>query len=287
MTKKSWQIPSPLPEVLWRPLVEAALREDLGSGGDITSESLIPAKQKSSANIVSRKSGRLAGLDLAACAFALLDPKCKFEAVAADGDDIKPRQILARIRGNTRAMLSAERTALNFLGRLSGIATATREAVKSAGGSGASVVCTRKTTPGLRALEKYAVRCGGGFNHRFNLDDAILIKDNHIAALGGVAKAVSLAHARCGHMIKVEVEVDRIEQIDEALLARADAILLDNFRPAQLKKAVKLIAGRAVTEASGGITLENIADVAQSGVDIISVGWITHSAPCLDLGLDM
>jgi len=218
--------------------------------------------------------------------FGLLDPAVQFERAVADGDVVPAQTTLARISGPARAILTGERTALNLLGHLSGVATATRALVHAVAGTHAGIVCTRKTTPGLRALEKYAVRCGGGSNHRFGLDDAVLIKDNHLVAAGGVQPAIERARAMVGHLVKIECEVQTIAQLEEALLARADAILLDNMTPAELAEAVKRIRGRAISEASGGITLETVRAVAESGVNLISVGWITHSAPSLDVALD-
>jgi len=267
--------------------VRAALAEDLGRAGDITSAATIPADAVAKAAIVARKAGVLAGLALAERAFRLLDPDMRFVAELADGDALPAAAVVARIAGNARAILSAERVALNFLCHLSGIATATAGLAARIAHTGTRICDTRKTLPGLRAFEKYAVRCGGGVNHRFGLDDAILIKDNHIAVVGGVAKAVRLARARAGHLVKIEVEVDTLEQLAEAIAAGPDAILLDNMPPDQLRTAVHMVGGRAVTEASGGITPDTIAAIAETGVDMISSGWLTHSAPALDLALDV
>jgi len=233
-----------------------------------------------------RKEGRVAGLDCARLAFAALDPTATFEIVTPDGADAAPGAVLARIEGNARALLSAERVALNLLGRLSGIATLTRTYVRAVEGTGAAITDTRKTTPGLRALEKYAVRCGGGVSHRFGLDDAILIKDNHIAACGSVGEAVRRARAFAGHLMKVEVEVDGLDQLAEALAEGPDVILLDNFSLEDLSTTVHAVAGRAVLEASGGVTPATVRAIAETGVNVISVGALTHSAPALDIGLD-
>lgn len=276
-----------LPDVLIEGAVKGALAEDLGRAGDITSNAVIPASARATATIGTRRPGVLAGLPLAIMAFRLVDPSIRFEAVRSDGDRLSPGDVVARIEGPARGVLSAERVALNYLCHLSGVATATAALVDRVSHTSARVTCTRKTTPGLRALEKYAVRCGGGSNHRFGLDDAILIKDNHIAVAGGVARAIERARAAAGHLVRVEVELDRLDQIDEALAARPDVIMLDNMEPPLLREAVARIAGRAITEASGGVTLDRIAAIAEAGVDYISSGAITHSASALDLGLDV
>jgi nicotinate-nucleotide pyrophosphorylase (carboxylating) len=267
-----------LPSILVEDAVRAALKEDLGRAGDITSLATIPEKAKAEAVISARKPGTLAGLALAEAAFAAIDPSVSFKALKRDGERLAAGTVVARVKGPARAVLSAERVALNYLCHLSGIATETARLVSLVAHTDARICCTRKTTPGLRAFEKYAVRCGGGWNHRFGLDDAILIKDNHIAVAGGVAEAIRRARAFAGHLVKIEVEVDGLDQLAEALTAGPDVVLLDNMKPAMLKKAVALVAGRAKTEASG---------VAETGVDYISSGWITHSAPALDLGLDI
>jgi len=278
-------IPS-LPDLLIEPVVRAALAEDLGRAGDVTSLATIDADARFAAVFAARKDGRVAGLDCARLAVAALDPTATFEVVTPDGADAAPGAVLARVEGNARALLSAERVALNLLGRLSGIATLTRTYVRAIEGTGANITDTRKTTPGLRALEKYAVRCGGGVSHRFGLDDAILIKDNHVAACGSVGEAVRRAKAFAGHLMKVEVEVDGLDQLAEALAQGPDVILLDNFSLEDLRTAVHAVAGRAVLEASGGVTPETVRAIAQTGVNVISVGAITHSAPTLDIGLD-
>ncbi|MBI1683896.1 carboxylating nicotinate-nucleotide diphosphorylase [Caulobacter hibisci] len=276
----------PLPDLLVRPIVDLSLAEDLGRAGDITGLACIDADARLSVLFASRQDGRVAGLSCARLALAALDPTANFEVVTPDGADAAPGTVLARAEGNARAVLAAERTGLNLLGRLSGIATLTRAYVRLVEGTGATIVDTRKTTPGLRALEKYAVRCGGGVNHRFGLDDAILIKDNHVVACGGVGEAVRRARAFAGHLVKVEVEVDGLNQLEDALKHGPDVVMLDNFSLDDLKTAVALAKGRAVLEASGGVNLTTVRAIAQTGVDVISVGALTHSAPVLDIGLD-
>ncbi len=273
--------------LLAEPLVRAALLEDVGHGGDLTTDAIVEPDATTTARIVARRDGIVAGIEVAAIAFALLDDRVEFSSRADDGDPIAAGECAAEIFGHARAILTGERTALNLLCRLSGIATATRALVDAVAGTRAKIADTRKTTPGLRALERYAVRCGGGVNHRFGLDDGVLIKDNHIAVAGSIGDAVAAARAAVGHMVKVEVEVDTLEQLREALDTHVDAVLLDNMAPAQLADAVRIVGGRAVTEASGGVTAQNVREIASSGVDLISVGWLTHSAPALDFGLDM
>ncbi len=277
----------PLPDLLIEPVVRGALLEDLGRTGDLTTSSLIPPDTATRGAIVAREGGVIAGVGVATLAFRLLDPTVECETVVPDGGSVAAGQPVIRLRGPAGAILTGERVALNFLGRLSGVATATRRLVDAVRGTEARIVCTRKTTPGLRSLEKYAVRAGGGQNHRFGLDDGILIKDNHIAVVGTVLRAVERARERAGHMVRVQVEVDSIEQLHEALAAGADAVLLDNMSVSQLTEAVTLIARRAVTEASGGVTLDRAATIAATGVNLISSGAITHSAPWLDVGLDL
>lgn len=274
------------PWVAVDPLIDAALREDLGDAGDITSRACLPEDATFSVVLRARKAGTLAGATLAARVFSRLDPAVHVDPLARDGARLTPGMDILRISGPARSILSAERVALNFAGRLSGIATATAELVDAVRGRGARITCTRKTTPGLRVLEKYAVRCGGGVNHRFGLYDAVLIKDNHIAANGSITDAVARARAAIGHMVTVEVEIDGLNQLDEALATGADVIMLDNFPPDALREAVARTEKRAVLEASGNITAATVRAVAETGVDMISAGWITHSAPCLDLGLD-
>jgi nicotinate-nucleotide pyrophosphorylase (carboxylating) len=268
--------------------IERALAEDLGRAGDVTSIATIPAGTAARCVLVARKGGVISGLPLVAAAFRRLDPAIDMKATARDGDSVPAKTALMTIAGDARAVLSAERAALNLLGHLSGIATATSEFVRRAQGTRTRVCCTRKTTPALRALEKYAVRCGGGFNHRFGLDDGMLIKDNHIAVAGGIRAVLARARASAGHLVKIEIEVDTLEQLREVLdVGLADAILLDNFSIEDLRKGVEMTAGRVLLEASGGITLDTIAAVAATGVDYASSGWITHSAPSLDVALDI
>jgi len=276
-----------LPDVLLEPLVRAALAEDLGRAGDITTQACVPAAALARAAFVGRTPGVIAGLDLARIAFQLVDPALRFTPLLADGSRVAPGQTIATIEGPARGVLTGERVALNFMGHLSGVATVTRGIVDAIAHTRCRLACTRKTTPGLRALEKYAVRCGGGINHRFGLDDAILIKDNHIALAGGIAPALRRAREAAGHLVKIEIEVDSLAQLEEVLAIGADAVLLDNMNPDQLRAAVRLVAGRAITEASGRITPETAPAMAESGVDMISAGWITHSAPVLDIGLDI
>jgi len=276
-----------LPRLMVDDAVKAALLEDWGRAGDVTSQATLPASAQARAVIAARKPGVLAGLALAESAFRQTDAGLRFEPVLQDGDRLSPKDVVARIEGPARALLAAERVALNFLGHLSGIATATASFADLIAHTRADIVCTRKTTPGLRAFEKYAVKCGGGANHRFGLDDAILIKDNHIAVAGGVTQAIDAAKAFAGHLVKIEVEVDTLEQLLEALAAGPDVVMLDNMPPETLKKAVAIADGRVLLEASGGIELDTVKAVAEAGVDLISSGWITHSAPVLDLGLDI
>ena len=276
----------PLPDLLIRPVVEAALGEDLGRAGDVTALACIPADARLSASFGVRADGVIAGLDCARLAILAMDPAARFETLVHDGAAVRRGEVFARVEANARALLSAERTALNLLGRLSGVASLTRAYVDAVSGTAARIADTRKTTPGLRHLEKYAVRCGGGLNHRFGLDDAILIKDNHVAACGGVAKAVERARAYAGHLMKVEVEIDSLDQLEDALRHGPDVVMLDNFSMDDLRLAVKQTAGRAVLEASGGVNLGTVREIALTGVDVISVGALTHSAPVLDIGLD-
>lgn len=276
-----------LPDLVIEPVVRTALAEDLGRAGDVTARACVPPDARLRAVFAVRREGRVAGLDCARLAVLTLDPTARFEPRLADGEDAGAGAVLAEVEGEARALLSAERTALNLLGRLSGVATATRAYVRAVAGTGARIADTRKTTPGLRALEKHAVLCGGGLNHRFGLDDAILIKDNHIAVCGGdVAEAVRRARAFAGHLMKVEVEVDGLDQLEAALAEGPDVVMLDNFSLGDLRRAVALTAGRAVLEASGGVSLETVRAIAETGVDVISVGALTHSAPALDVGLD-
>ncbi|MEM9633208.1 MAG: carboxylating nicotinate-nucleotide diphosphorylase [Pseudomonadota bacterium] len=276
-----------LPHLMIDEAVKAALLEDWGRAGDITSQATLPAEARASAVIAARKPGTLSGIGFAESAFRQTDGSLRFEQVMQDGDRLSPKDVVARIQGPARALLSAERVALNFLGHLSGIATATSSFADLIAHTKADIVCTRKTTPGLRAFEKYAVKCGGGANHRFGLDDAILIKDNHIAVAGGVVPAIEAAKAFAGHLVKIEVEVDTLDQLREALTAGPDVVMLDNMHPDQLAQAVEIAGGKVLLEASGGIESDTVKAVAESGVNLISSGWITHSAPVLDLGLDI
>lgn len=277
---------APLPRLLIEPAVRAALVEDLGLAGDVTSNTVIPAGHRSRVVMAARQAGTVAGLDVAALAFNLVDPAITMTRHVEDGARIAAGDTVATIEGPSRGMLTGERVALNFLGHLSGIATETAKIVDAVRETKASVACTRKTTPGLRIFEKYAVRAGGGSNHRFSLADAVLIKDNHVAIAGGVAEAIRRARAGAGHMIKIEVEVDTLAQLREAMETGVDVVLLDNMTTDQLREAVGIIDGRAIAEASGGITPDTAAAIAATGVDLLSVGWITHSAPVLDIGLD-
>ncbi|RWE11408.1 MAG: carboxylating nicotinate-nucleotide diphosphorylase [Mesorhizobium sp.] len=278
---------SSLPSTVIEPIVRTALLEDLGRGGDLTSDAVIPHDCRATLVLRARQPGVVAGLDLAAFAFLLVDPAIDMHIRRPDGCDIATGETIAKVCGPARGLLSAERTALNFLCHLSGIATATAAIVDAVRGHKARIVCTRKTTPGLRALEKYAVRVGGGANHRFGLDDAVLIKDNHIAIAGDISTAIDRARAAAGHMVKIEVEVDTLEQLEIALSSKVDAVLLDNMSIDALGRAVVMVGGRAITEASGRVTPKTAPAIAATGVDLISVGWLTHSAPILDIGLDM
>lgn len=271
----------------YRALVEAALLEDLGRGGDVTTEATIASSATTTARLVSRQVGTVAGLAVAVEAFRLLDPSLEIELVVEDGARVEPGTVLALVSGLARPILTGERTALNFLGHLSGIATATSAVVAAIEGTEAVVAETRKTTPGLRSLEKYAVAMGGGSNHRFGLDDAVMIKDNHIAVAGGITEAVKQVRSRVGHTVKIEVEVDTLSQLEELLTDPVDIVLLDNMSPDQLRAAVELVDGRMILEASGGITLETARQIAETGVQVLSMGWLTHSAPNLDVALDI
>ncbi len=276
----------PLPDLMLEPLVRSALLEDLGRAGDLTTDAIVPADAQAELRLVARQEGVLAGLDMARLAFRALDAQSRFEPVLRDGSELAPGQEIARIHGSARAILTAERVALNYLCHLSGVATATASIARAIADTGARVTCTRKTMPGLRALQKYAVRVGGGSNHRFGLDDAVLIKDNHIALAGGVAEALARARAGVGHMVQIQLEVDTLEQLEVALSLGVEVVLLDNMDLDTLRTAVSTARGRAVAEASGRITPETARAVAETGVDQIAVGWITHSARVLDIGLD-
>ena len=268
-------------------VIDRALQEDLAQAGDITTDSIVHPSARAEATFVARASGTLAGMFVAERVFGKLSSGVSFETIRHDGDAVEPGETLARVSGDARAILTGERTALNFLGHLSGIATLTARYMAAIGRTPPEVVATRKTTPGLRGLEKYAVRCGGGGAHRYGLYDAVLIKDNHIAIAGGIRQAVERARSNVGHLVKVQVEVDTLEQLDELLQVGADAVLLDNMAPGELRDAVGRCRGKLLTEASGGITLETIRAVADTGVDQVSVGALTHSAPSLDIGLDI
>jgi nicotinate-nucleotide pyrophosphorylase (carboxylating) len=277
----------PLHRLIVEPIVRAALLEDLGLAGDITTAAVVPRDHRSTVIMAAREPGVIAGLDAAELAFQLIDPSIEMVRHRPDGAAVGPGDIVATLHGPSQGLLTAERTALNFLGHLSGIATVTAGIAEAIRGTSAAIACTRKTTPGLRALEKYAVRAGGGMNHRFALSDAVLIKDNHVAIAGGVGEAIRRARGGVGHMVKIEVEVDTLDQLVEAMEIGVDAVLLDNMSPDMLREAVGIVAGRAITEASGRVTPATAAAIAASGVDLISVGWCTHSAPTLDIGLDM
>ncbi len=255
-----------------------ALDEDLGLAGDITTNATVAAGARAEAVIAARKPGIVSGLAVAETAFRALDPDVSFAIEIDDGEAVAEGGVIVRIAGNARALLTAERVALNFMGRMSGIATLTRRYVDAVVGTHAKIVDTRKTTPGLRAFEKYAVRCGGGHNHRVGLFDAVLIKDNHIVAAGGVAAAIKAAWAAAGHMTKIEVEVDTLTQLDIVMREKVDGVLLDNMPPEVLTEAVGIVAGRCLTEASGGVNLATVRAIAESGVDLISIGALTHSA---------
>lgn len=275
-----------LDDVLLKPLVENALTEDLGRRGDVTSQATIPADMQAQLQIKARQAGVICGIDLARLSFALVDTQIEFIAQVQDGETVEAGAVLATVKGNARHLLTAERTALNFMTHLSGIATATRQIVDSVAQYPAQITCTRKTIPGLRIVQKYAVRCGGGRNHRLGLDDAILIKDNHIAIAGDIKTAIQQAQKFAGHLIPIEVEVDTLEQLEQALDAGVSLVLLDNMSPETLSKAVAMCQGRAKTEASGGITPETVQAAASTGVDFIAMGYLTHSTTALDIGLD-
>ena len=272
--------------IMIEPQVRAALLEDLGRAGDLTTDAIVPADARTNVALVARQPGVVAGLDFALTAFRLLDPAIHISIERPDGSRIVPGDVIAAISGPARGILTAERVALNFMSHLSGVASATRGIVDAIAGHKARICCTRKTMPGLRAAQKYALRVGGGSNHRFGLDDAVLIKDNHVAIAGGVRPAVERARAGVGHLVKIELEVDTLAQLEEALSLGVDAVLLDNMAPDMLRQAVAMVGGRAITEASGRITPTTAPAVAAAGVDLISIGWLTHSATVLDIGLD-
>lgn len=275
-----------LPHLLVEQAVRAGLLEDLGRAGDITSDAVIPEHATAQCALMARDKGVVAGLDFARLAFALIDPALKFQVLMQDGARLNPGDAIAKIEGSARSILTAERVALNFLGPLSGIASATCGIADAIAHTKARITCTRKTTPGLRFAQKYAVRCGGGANHRFGLDDAILIKDNHIAIGGGIRPVLRAAKQTAGHLVKIEIEVDSLEQLSEALDEGVDAVLLDNMNLDQLREAVAMVNGQAISEASGRITPDSAPAIAETGVDLISAGWLTHSVRVLDIGLD-
>lgn len=275
-----------LPDLMVEPVVRAALLEDLGRAGDLTTDAIVPATARARTALVARQHGVVAGLGAASMAFRLVAPSIEIAIERPDGTVLAPGDRIATIAGPARGMLTAERVALNFLGHLSGVASGAATLVEAVRGHRARICCTRKTMPGLRALQKYAVRVGGGMNHRFGLDDGVLIKDNHVAVAGGIRPAILAARRGVGHLVKIEVEVDTLDQLEEALATGVDAVLLDNMMPDQLATAVRLIDGRAIAEASGRITPQTAPAIAASGVDLISAGWLTHSASVLDMGLD-
>jgi nicotinate-nucleotide pyrophosphorylase (carboxylating) len=278
--------PSSLPTIMIEPLVRMALLEDLGRAGDLTTDAIVPIDRRTTTLLVARQPGVVAGIDLARLAFQLIDPAIEMRTERVDGTALAPGAVIATITGPARGILTAERVALNFLCRLSGIATATASVVAAVRDFKTKIVCTRKTTPGLRVIEKYAVRVGGGSNHRFGLDDAVLIKDNHVAIAGSITEALKRARNGVGHLVKIEIEVDTLDQLREALDCGVDAVLLDNMDPATLAEGVAMVAGRAVTEASGRITPATAPQIAATGVNLISIGWLTHSVGVLDIGLD-
>ena len=278
---------NPPHRIIFEKILLEALKEDWGRAGDITSSSTIPEDTVGKAKIVAKEPGRIAGLEISLHAFTLTDPRLCIISDCRDGQDVDTGEILARVEGPARSILAAERVVLNLLGHLSGIASQTREIVNLISGTSASVVCTRKTTPGLRSLEKYAVRCGGGKNHRYGLDDAVLIKENHIAVSGGITAAVTRARECAGHMVRIEVEVENLQQLDEALSCSIDAVLLDNMDLSDIHTAVARVSGQVSIEVSGGITRETVADIAQAGVDIISIGALTHSVRSMDVSLSL
>ena len=280
-------IPPPLPAIILDPIVRLALAEDLGRAGDLTTDATIAPDTRLKVVIAARKPGTIAGLDAATHALGLIDPDVRMVVEKPDGSVLQPGDVVARLEGSARSILIAERTMLNFLGRLSAVATMTRTFSDKIAHTSAKIVCTRKTTPGHRALEKRAVRCGGGTTHRYGLDDAILIKDNHIAACGSVSRALERARAYAGHLRMIEIEVDSLDQLKEALPHGPHAVLLDNMKPDMLREAVAIAGGKVVLEASGGVNLDTVASIAETGVDFISVGALTHSAPNLDVGMDV
>jgi nicotinate-nucleotide pyrophosphorylase (carboxylating) len=277
---------APLTSFVIEPLVRMALAEDLGRAGDITSDSTVPAETRARVVIAAREEGRIAGMDIAEATFRMVDPDLKIKRLKPEGSDVVKGDAVLEVEGRARSILTAERVALNFMGRMSGIATLTLKMVRAVGNHKAKIAATRKTTPGLRTVEKYAVMVGGGIPHRYGLDDAVLIKDNHIAMAGGVTIAIRNAKAHVGHTVKIEVEVDTLEQLKEVLAEGVDIVMLDNMSTDDMATAVKMVDGQALVEASGGVTLPRIPEIAAAGVDLISTGAITHSAPNFDVGLD-
>jgi len=277
---------APLSPFIIEPLVRMALAEDLGRAGDITSDSTVPESARACVVIAAREEGRIAGLDIAEAAFRMVDANLKITRLIREGADVKKGDEVMKVEGRARSILTAERVALNFMGHMSGVATLTLKMVRAVGNHKAKIAATRKTLPGLRAVQKYAVMVGGGIPHRYGLDDAVLIKDNHIAMSGGVRNAIRNAKAHIGHTVKIEVEVDTLEQLADVLDEGVDIVMLDNMTGEQMKQAVAMVGGRAVVEASGGVTLARIPEIAATGVDLISSGAITHSAPNFDVGLD-
>lgn len=275
-----------LPDLLIEPVVREALREDLGLAGDVTAQAVIQPKARFRAEFRAREAGVSAGIDCARLAMALMDPQVRFETVLPDGSSVQPGDVVARVEGKARAILAAERVALNLLCHLSGVATLTATYVAVVADLKAKIVGTRKTLPNLRGLQKHAIKCGGGHSHRYGLDDAILIKDNHIAICGGVEEAMTRAKAAAGHTMKIELEVDSLDQLERALPYAPDVILLDNFTPDMIREAVKIAGGKTILEASGGVNLDTVRAIAEAGVDVISIGALTHSAPNFDIGLD-
>ncbi len=279
-------IEATFPNHLVQRAIETALQEDLGLAGDITGNAVLGANETMSGSITARETGTIAGLPLAVAAFKMLDPSINLTQKMSDGDEVKAGDVVLTMKGNSRAILAAERVALNYLCHLSGVASLTRKFVQQTKGTNAAICCTRKTLPGLRAFQKYAVRAGGGQNHRYGLDQAVLIKDNHIASAGGIKQVLEQVNKLASHMVAIEIEVDTLAQLKTVMNYKVDAVLLDNMKPAQLEKAVALVDGRAITEASGGVNLQTVKGIAQTGVDLISVGALTHSAPVFDFGLD-
>ncbi|MEM9285747.1 MAG: carboxylating nicotinate-nucleotide diphosphorylase [Pseudomonadota bacterium] len=277
----------PVPEDLLKPLILRALDEDLGQGGDLTSLATVPADRTATARLNTRQAGTLAGIDVAALVFTTVSDQISVAANKADGDALAPGDTLLTATGPAQSLLTAERTALNILSHMTGIASATAKLVELVDGTGAQLAATRKTLPGLRLLQKYAVRCGGGMTHRMSLSDAVMIKDNHIVAAGGITEAIAKARAYAGHTVKIEVEVDTIAQLEEILPLRPDIVLLDNMGTEDLKRAVSLAKGQTVLEASGGVTAQTIRSIAETGVDIISVGGLTHSVTAIDIGMEL